>query len=170
MTNLASLVDPIPAPLRALADLFAEALADVKFPDIDAARLTDGVARVQAQQTEVTRLEGELAHARALLDASRDELTRNAARAHAYARVYAEDNGALQSRIDAITLPRARTRATATATVTAPTTATAEATVHRGVPVDGAAARKLRRKGARDEAPSQLFEDISPGAGADAAG
>ena len=154
--NPSTTVDAIAAPVRALAELFNKELASVKFPDVDAATLTAVVARVDGQQIEVTRLEEELARARGQLDTSRDELGRLAARAHAYARVYTEDNPALQSCIDAITLPRARARPMVSTTATT-------ATVH-ATPVEGIAPRKGKKKSARDEVPSQLFGDEVAGA------
>lgn len=142
--------DAVPPPVRSLSDLFGEALAAVKFPDVDAPALAAGVAKVDGLQAEVMRLEEELGRARAALDVGRDELLRMAARAHAYARVYAEDDDALRSRIDAITLPRARARP-----------ASVVAVAGEGA---GSAPRRKKRAVAEEE-PSSLFGGSGEGSG-----
>lgn len=141
--------DAVPPPVRSLAELFGEALTAVKFPDVDAPALSGAVARVDGLQAEVMRLEEELGRARTALDAGRDELLRMAARAHAYARVYAEDDDTLRGRIDAITLPRARARP-------APVTAVAG---------DVVAPARRKKRAAADEEPSPLFAPSGEGNG-----
>src|SRR5262245_19847646 len=98
----------LPDDVRVLKDLFAEALADVRFPDVDASALASGVARVDALAADADRLEAELAAARAEHQAALEELLRAAARAHGYARVYAEGDEALRARLDALELGRSR--------------------------------------------------------------
>jgi hypothetical protein len=106
--------DTIPTSVRYLAELFADALAKVTFPDVDASSLAAAVAKLDAMTADAARLEEELAKAKQSVDAARDDLLRLSARAHAYARVFAEDDEALRARLDAITLPRARPRPSTT--------------------------------------------------------
>ena len=147
------MTDAVPAPLRALAILFTDALPRVVFPDVDAAALTASVAKVDAAQLEVTRLEEELAKARAHLDASRDDLVRIATRAHAYARVYAEDDDALRGRIDEIAVPRAKSRSnTPKAAINeAATATTATATATTATDIATNAPVKKKRKSSPDD-------------------
>jgi hypothetical protein len=137
------MTDAVPAPIRSLATLFSEALPRVAFPDVDAAALAASVAKVDAAQSEVTRLEEELAKARAHLDASRDDLVRLATRAHAYARVYAEDDDTLRARIDEIAIPRAKSKSNAPKVVVTEAPAASETLTPAPV--------KKKRKGAQED-------------------
>lgn len=139
--------DTLPTSVRYLAELFADALAAVKFPDVDAAALASSVARVDAMATDVARLEEELAKAKQNVDAARDDLLRMSARAHAYARVFAEDDEGLRARLEAITLPRARPRASV-----APSLAS----------VEPPAANPRKRKKAASDDDASLFVAAAP--------
>ncbi len=138
------MTDAVPTPIRSLAALFTDALPRVAFPDVDAAALAASVTKVDAAQAEVTRLEEELAKARAHLDTSRDDLVRLATRAHAYARVYVEDDEALRARIDEIAVPRAKSKSNAPKVVVTETSPSSSETLTPG-PV------KKKRKSAQDD-------------------
>jgi hypothetical protein len=113
---------PIQEAIRPVLELFATELSDVRFPDIDLAVLRETAASVAAQVDAVARAEEALAEARAILVQCEQALASKAARALAYARVYAEGDGALVSKIDAIALPRTpNRRARADASFEAPT-------------------------------------------------
>ena len=80
--------DPVPAEVRAVIDLFANQLAKVAFPDIDAGALRRQADELRTQAKTV-------AHARETLDAALEAfvtrlsaLTATATRAVAYARIY----------------------------------------------------------------------------------
>jgi hypothetical protein len=120
-----TMTDAVPTPIRELASLFGDALTGVKFPDVDGDTLTTAVARVDELAQNVARLEDQLAQARAALDGGTAELGRLATRAHAYARVFADDNDELRTRIDAITLPRARATRSASASASSSSSSSA---------------------------------------------
>jgi hypothetical protein len=145
--------DVVPTPVRYLSELFTDALGDVKFPDVDAAGLAAAVTRVDALAADVARLEEELGRARAALDAGRDDLIRLAGRAHAYARVYAEDDEGLRTRLDAVSMPRPRAR---TSSNGQGTQAPQMAPGGEVVPV---APKKKKKAPVEDEAP--LFTDAA---------
>jgi hypothetical protein len=109
--------EPIGAPLRDVLDLFASQLADVRFPDVDATTLRGAADVVEAAHADVRGLEAALDEARRRLEETQDALLHKAQRAVAYARVFADGDGALTARLDAVALPRAR----ATRGATAPT-------------------------------------------------
>ncbi len=110
ITLLPSLVgaDPVAAPLRDVAALFADELSDVRFPDLDAKILNAAIGDVEKAFAEVARLEAVVTEARRKLDESHDVLVHKAARGLAYARVFADSDAELLARLDAITLPRSR--------------------------------------------------------------
>ena len=84
--------DPVPAEVHAVIALFANQLANVAFPDVDAS--------VLLRQAEELRMEAKVAaHARESLDAALAafvtrlaQLTETARRAVAYAKIYSEAN------------------------------------------------------------------------------
>ncbi|MBM4282613.1 MAG: hypothetical protein FJ137_18295 [Deltaproteobacteria bacterium] len=100
--------DPLGVPLRDVLALFADELADVRFPDVDDATLRAAAAAVADAHVEVRRLEGALHDARRALDEAHDALLLRAQRGVAYARVFADGDAALLARLDAIALPRGR--------------------------------------------------------------
>lgn len=106
-------IDPVAAPLRDVAALFASELNGVRFPDLDAKVLNGAIVDVEAATAEVARLEAAVNEARKKLDEAHDTLVGKAARGLAYARIFADGNADLLTRLDGITLPRARRGAAA---------------------------------------------------------
>ena len=100
--------DPVAGPLRDVAALFADELSDVRFPDLDAKILNAAIGDVEKAFAEVARLEATVTDARRKLDETHDVLVHKAARGLAYARVFADNDAELLTRLDAITLPRSR--------------------------------------------------------------
>jgi hypothetical protein len=100
--------EPLGAPLRDVLALFADELADVRFPDVDDATLRSAAAVVAEAHAEVRRLEAALQDARRALDEAHDALVVRAQRGMAYARVFADGDVALLARLDSIALPRGR--------------------------------------------------------------
>jgi hypothetical protein len=91
--------DPIPGFAHEVLALYAHALSDVHFPDLDLGRLSSCRDAVCAAQLAVEHHEAELQAARAQLQEQLDRLTACSERALAYARVFAGDNTQLQERI-----------------------------------------------------------------------
>jgi hypothetical protein len=114
MSELHSPHDPLGRPLRAALDLFAEALPDVRFPDVSADLLNAKAEAVAARADAVREARDALAEAEAALATEKAGLTDLAGKALAYARVYAEGRPQLKERLDAIALggaePAARKR------------------------------------------------------------
>jgi hypothetical protein len=106
-----SLMSAIPAPVRTVLDLFASDLADVRFGDVDAEALARVAADVQAAADVVASAQASLESARGTLHDRQEALLQQTQRALAYARVYAEADEALSTRLEAITLPRPARRA-----------------------------------------------------------
>jgi hypothetical protein len=96
-------------PTDAVLTLFAEDLASIKFPDVDSASLLAAADDVARAQDALAACEAELQAAHTLLAARRDVLQQKAARALAYARIYAESNEALREKVDSIWLARSTT-------------------------------------------------------------
>jgi hypothetical protein len=80
-------------------DLFAECLADVRFPDVDFALLESTAQALGAAELAVERAVTVLQSARATAEAQLVLMTSRAERALAYARVFAGDDSALAARI-----------------------------------------------------------------------
>lgn len=105
-------LDPISPALRDVLALFDDdALADVKFPDVDNDALQAQAKEVEQRDSEVRRLEAALDEAKKRLDEANDGLLGKAQRAVAYARVYADGDVLLTSRLESIALPRAKPKA-----------------------------------------------------------
>jgi hypothetical protein len=100
-------MEPIALPIRTAIDLFQTALAEVRFPDVDARTLASAAAEVDAAGQAVATAQAALDSARCALQERQDALLAKVQRAIAYARVYAENDEALTQRLDAIALPRA---------------------------------------------------------------
>lgn len=98
--------EAIAPPLRALMELFATELAEVRFPDVDVKVLGEAAARVRERAEAVARAAAALEAARQALHESQESLLHKGQRALAYARVYAEEDSALSARLEAIALPR----------------------------------------------------------------
>ena len=103
----------IPPPIQTLLDLFTTTLADVRFADVDGQTLARCAAGVEATADAVAAAQAALDVAREALRDKQDVLLREAQRALAYARVYAESDEALSKRLEAVTLPRATRRPSA---------------------------------------------------------
>jgi hypothetical protein len=102
--------DPIPSPVQEVLELFDNELASLKFGDLEPATLVGAADEVRVVAASVARAQAELDVARANLAEKVEALLQKAHRALAYARVYAEDQPELASRIEAITLPRVSRR------------------------------------------------------------
>ncbi|GMU07554.1 hypothetical protein [Corallococcus caeni] len=98
--------DSISPALRALLELFATDLADVKFPDVDTAVLGESAAHVREKAEAVARAQAALDAARQALNESQESLLQKGQRALAYAKVFAEDDAELGAKLEAIHLPR----------------------------------------------------------------
>lgn len=90
-----------------MIELFSEEPA-LKFPDLDASALREAAARVEERNEALKEVEAVLFKARAALEEEQEALLRKAQRAHAYVKVYAENDPALAMRVEAIVLPRSR--------------------------------------------------------------
>jgi len=100
-------MNPQPSPVQAVLELFQGPLAEVRFADVDAARLADSARVVDAAAAAVAEQEAQLSELRQTLADRQDALLLLAQRALAYARVYAEHDESLSEQLSRITLPRA---------------------------------------------------------------
>ncbi|NVJ26614.1 MULTISPECIES: hypothetical protein [Myxococcus] len=98
--------DPISPALRALLELFTTELAEVRFPDMSGEVLEDAAAQVKAKADAVAKAQAALEAARQSLHESQDALLQKGQRALAYARVFSEENPELNTKLEAIHLPR----------------------------------------------------------------
>ena len=96
-----------PSPVQAVLELFQGPLAEVRFADVDAARLFELATAVDTATAVVAEQEAQLAELRQGLADRQEALLVFAQRALAYARVYAEHDEALSEQLSRITLPRA---------------------------------------------------------------
>jgi hypothetical protein len=87
---------------REILELYASALPEVAFPDLDLASLHNAADQLRAAQDEVDRLESEVRDARELVASVSASLDARAERALAYARIYAEGKPELQAAVSAI--------------------------------------------------------------------
>ncbi|QRK11666.1 hypothetical protein JQX13_17305 [Archangium violaceum] len=99
--------DPISPAMRALLEVFSTELSEVKFPDVDAEVLEEAASRVRAQAEAVAKAQAALEAARQALGESQEALLQKGQRALSYARVFAEEDEALSTKLEAISLPRA---------------------------------------------------------------
>lgn len=129
-------LDVTPVLARQVIELYADELADVRFPDLDLAALRAAQEALHAAQLEVERMEDKLASARAELELASDRLNGKAERALAYARIFAQGDAALAPKVAEI----GRKRPAAD-----------------GGGGDGAAPVKRRGRRSKAEAASQLF-------------
>lgn len=98
---------PIPPALKDLLALFEEGpLAQVQFPDVDAAALREHAAAVDAAAQEVEVAAAAWAAAKRAVDERLEVLLQKGQRALAYARVYAEDKPELQAALAAVALSK----------------------------------------------------------------
>ncbi len=82
--------DPVPAEVHAVIDLYANQLAKVSFPEIDAGSLRRQADELRTEAKAVARARAALDTALAAFAARIATLTETAARAVAYARIYSE--------------------------------------------------------------------------------
>ena len=123
--------DAVSAPLRALLELFAAELAEVKFPELDAQILRGAAEEVSARAEALSRAETALERARVELGEAQEALLQKGHRALAYARIFAEDRPELTARVEAITLPRGARKPTRALDPLAPAEAEAETAPRR---------------------------------------
>jgi hypothetical protein len=94
--------DTLPACAREVIALYADAMPDVRFPDLDLDVLEGAAAELRASLDRVKRATAELEAARAAAQAQAELLESRAERALAYARVFAHGDPALSDRIATI--------------------------------------------------------------------
>jgi hypothetical protein len=85
----------LPAPVRAVLDLFEGPLASVRFPDLDRDSLRAAEAEVDRRRAELQAALATVQAARESLEDSQRALFDQVRRAHAYATVYAETDAEL---------------------------------------------------------------------------
>lgn len=109
MSNLhSSLFPAVPSSLQAVLELFDGELSHLKFPDLDHAVLQAAAERVEEQAAMVRQAEATLLAMREALQDSLETLQHKCQRALAYARIYAEDDAELSSKLDAVEITRTR--------------------------------------------------------------
>jgi hypothetical protein len=91
--------DPTPPFARQLLDLYADAMAEVRFPDLDLARLLAVERELVAAQLELEQAEAALEAVRSARDAQARALNDQAERALAYAKIFAAGDEELASRL-----------------------------------------------------------------------
>lgn len=94
--------DSIPLFAREVISLYAEAMPDVRFPDLDLEVLESTAAELRSALLSVERATAELEAARAAARQHSELLEARTARALSYARVFAEGNAVLTERIVAL--------------------------------------------------------------------
>jgi hypothetical protein len=100
--------DPVPAEVHAVIDLFANQLAKVAFPEIDAGSLRRQADELRTEAKAVARARDALDAALATFAARMATITETTARAVAYARIYSEahpDRHALAAALAALAQP-----------------------------------------------------------------
>jgi len=98
---------PLPPFARDVLALYARALADVRFPDLDLASLEAAAERVYAAQAAAEARRKALQAAEEEVAAQELGLAALAERALAYARIFATGNAALSAEVVAIARPSA---------------------------------------------------------------
>lgn len=104
-----SIEDPVPAEVHAVIELFANQLAKISFPDIDAGALRRQADELRTEAKAVARAREALDAALATFATRRATLTETASRAVAYARIYSEahpDRHALATALAELSEPR----------------------------------------------------------------
>ncbi len=103
-----SLFPAVPSSLQAVLELFESELSHLKFPDLDCAVLQAAAERVGEQAAALRQAEAALMATRDALHETLEALQHKCQRALAYARVYAEDNPELLSKLESLELQRPR--------------------------------------------------------------
>ena len=102
-----SIGESVPPGVSALVDVFKEVLPGVKFPDMDV-RVLEGCVEEVNRAAEALRVAEVAADAaRAKLLAAQEVAITKGQRALAYLRVFAEEDSALSTRLEAVALPKA---------------------------------------------------------------
>jgi hypothetical protein len=112
-----ALEDPVPAEVHAVIDLYANQLAKVAFPEIDAGSLRRQADELRTEAKAVARAREALDAARETFATRMAALTETVARAVAYARIYSEahpERQALAAAIAALSEPAAPAAASST--------------------------------------------------------
>lgn len=104
----AAVEDPVCAEHRAVIELFANQLAKVPFPDVDASVLRRQADEVRAEAVAVARARDALEAAQRKLEERSAALGDSVARGLAYARIYADGHPDRQALATAITGLRAQ--------------------------------------------------------------
>lgn len=102
MKSPAPQLDATPALASQVIDLYSSSLTDVRFPDLDLEDLLALQNDLHDAQLEIERLEAELAQARSELEVRSQALLTKSERALAYARVYAQGDEELTTRLSEI--------------------------------------------------------------------
>jgi hypothetical protein len=92
--------------IASLLELFRTDLEEVRFPDVDLPSLEASADEVRSASSEVSRAEQALTAALKGLSERQEALHHKSLRALAYARIYAEDDAELLSRLEAVQLAR----------------------------------------------------------------
>lgn len=103
-------MNAIPQPVQLLLELFSTDLRDVRFADMDSQTLVRLAGEVRAAADAVMTAQAALDCARQALDEHQEILLQQSQRALAYARIYADGNDALSTRLDGVALPRSTRR------------------------------------------------------------
>lgn len=96
-------LDPVPADVRAVIDLFATHLAKVAFPEVDAALLRTQADEVRVEAKAIAQAREALAAAEAKAEARLATLTELTTRAIAYAKIYGQAHPDRRAILDAVT-------------------------------------------------------------------
>lgn len=126
----------ISVPLRELMSLFSEQFPDLRFGDIDNARLSQEAAKVVEAGQQAAQIEVALDAARANLAETQQTLLATGQRALAYARIYAENSPELLGQLQAISLSHGSRQA------------------NKALDVENKTPRRRSRKESGDEMPS----------------
>jgi hypothetical protein len=102
MPTLPSAGDSIPPFAQEVINLYAEAMPEVRFPDLDLEVLENTANELRTALLSVERATAELEAARAAAQQQSELLEARTARALSYARVFAEGNALLTERIVAL--------------------------------------------------------------------
>ena len=153
--------DPISPAMRALLEVFSTELSEVKFPDVDAEVLEEAASRVRAQAEAVAKAQAALEAARQVLAEGQEALVQKGQRALAYARVFAEEDAELSTKLEAISLPRAGrkvVRADGGVAAEAPAQSDESAPKRRGRPPKSRPSAPLFADGSSPEAVTAALE------------
>lgn len=103
-------IDPIPASVASLLNVFEADLPDVRFADLDRAALELAADRVRQSAAQLVNAEEAADAARRELAGAQAELAAKGQRALAYARIYAQSGGSTEliEKLAAIALPASR--------------------------------------------------------------